>query len=193
MIKTLALVWFGSSLPNTGKYYKVLKHNVRGNPARGFTLIELVIMVVIIGTLSAVLVLNFNSQNMHSVTVQADELRRDLSHLQLLAISGQGRLQLTVTANSYAICAATVTTCNAASAIIDTSTGASFSTTLTDGATFTSGSGNYYFDSLGRPVTNATSGALLPSTSSFQLNGVSRDKPVTVTVLPITGFAKTVY
>lgn len=180
-------------MKQTNKYCKVVKHDFLGNPTCGFTLIELVIMIVIIGILSAAGIINFNAQKQHSITVQADELRRDLSHLQLLAISGQGRLQLTVTANSYAICAATVTTCNAASAIIDASTGQSFSTTLTDGATFISGIGNYYFDSLGRPVTNATSSALLTTQTTFQLNGVSRSTPVTVTVLPITGFAQTSY
>ena len=174
------------------KYCKVVKHVFIENPTRGFTLIELLIMIVIIGILSVVGILNFNTQQQHSVTVQADKLRHDLSHLQLLAISGQGRLQLTVTANGYAICPATVT-CNAANAIIDTSTGASFSATLTDGATFISGSGNYYFDSLGRPVTDATSSSLLTTASSFKLNGVGRGNPVTVTVLPITGFAQTSY
>ncbi len=169
-----------------------MKHDFLGNRERGFTLIELIITIVLIGILSVVTILSFQATNQHSVTVQADKLRRDLSHLQLLAISGMGRLQMTVTTNSYTICAA-LTTCNAASAIIDTSTGMSFSATLTDGATFISSPGNYYFDSLGRPVTNATSSTLLSTTSIFQLNGVSRDNPVTVTVLPITGFAQTSY
>ncbi len=180
-------------MKQTNKYCKLVKHDFLGNPTHGFTLIELLIMIVIIGILSAVGVLNFTAQNKHSVTVQADELRRDLSHLQLLAISGQGRLLLSVTANSYAICAATFTTCNAVNAIIDTSTGERFSTTLTDGATFIFGSGDYYFDGLGRPVINATSSTLINTKTSFQLNGVSRDNPVTVTVLPITGFAETSY
>ena len=140
-------------MKHTSKYRKVMKHDFLGGLASGFTLIELVILTVIIGTLSAVAVLNFNTTNQHSITVQADQLRRDLSHLQLLTISGQGRLLLTVTSNSYAICDGATVTCNAANAIIDKSTGASFSTTLTNGVTFISGTGNYYFDSLGRPVT----------------------------------------
>ncbi len=193
MDKTVTLAWLGTRMKHTNKYCKVVKHDFLGNPARGFTLIELLIMIVIIGVLSAAGILNFNAQNQHSVTVQADELRRDLSHLQLLAISGNGRLKLTVAANSYAICTATVTNCIAAKAIIDTSTGEPFSATLTDGATFISGSGDYYFDGLGRPVINATSSTLVAAKSSFQLNGVSRGNPVTVTVLPITGFAETSY
>ncbi len=180
-------------MKQTNKYCKVVRHDFLANPTRGFTLIELLITIVIIGTLSAVVILNFNVQKQHSFTVQADKLRRDLSHLQLLTISGNGRLLLTVTATGYAICTAATVTCNAANAIIDKSTGESFSATLTDGATFISGSGNYYFDSLGRPVTNATSSALLTTTSSFTLDDVSNSSPVTVTVLPITGFAKTSY
>jgi len=193
MNKTLTFAWSGTPMQHTIKYHKAMKHDFLGNLGRGFTLIELVIMIVLIGILSAVGVLNFNATGQHSVTVQADQLRRDLSHLQLLTISGRGRLRLTVTANSYSICAAATVTCNAARAIVDKSTGESFSTTLTDGATFISGSGNYYFDSLGRPVTNATSSTLLTTTSRFQLNGVSRNNPVTVSVLPITGFAQTSY
>jgi hypothetical protein len=70
--------------------------------------------------------------------------------------------------------------------------------TLTDGVRFltgtgTSGPGNYYFDSLGRPVSTATTAALVTGTTTFSLNGVGRATAVDVTVLPITGFAQTNY
>ena len=160
---------------------------------RGATLVELVITLVVIGVLSAVAVANIDASAKHSVTVQADEFRRALSHLQLIAISQGSRLKLTVTSSGYSVCTAATSTCNAAGAITDTSTGSPFSKSLTDGALFTSGTGDYYFDGLGRPVAAATGATLVSTTSSFALNGVGRATAVTVTVLPITGFAQTAY
>ena len=161
--------------------------------SEGVTLVELVITLVVIGVLSAVAVTNINASAKHSVTVQADEFRRALSHLQLMAISQGSRLKLTVTSSNYSVCLAATSPCNAAGAITDTATGNPFSQTLTDGASFTSGTGDYYFDGLGRPVTAATGTSLVSTTSSFALNGVGRATAVTVTVLPITGFAQTAY
>lgn len=159
----------------------------------GFTLIELVITIIVLGILSAVVLTNINAKAQHSVTAQADEFRRNLSHLQLLAISQGGRLQLSVGSGGYSVCTAATATCDTASAINDPATGAPFSFALTDGAAFTSGTGTYYFDSLGRPVAAATGAALVTGTISFNLNGVGRATDVTVSVRPITGFAQTAY
>ncbi len=173
-----------------------MKEPLPDNRARGFTLIELVITIVILGIISAVVMINFGAKAQHSVTAQADEFRRNLSHLQLLAISQGARLKLTVAPTSYSVCLAALTgTCDANSAIIDPATGARFSVPLVDGAQFTSipGNGSYYFDTLGRPVQAATGSLLVEGTTIFNLNGVGRAAPVTVTVLPITGFAQTAY
>lgn len=159
----------------------------------GFTLVELVITIIVMGILSAVVLTNIGAKAQHSVTAQADEFRRALSHMQLLAISQGVRLKLSVVAAGYSVCTALTATCDAASAINDPATGAPFSVALTDGAAFTSGTGNYYFDSLGRPVSAATGAALVTGTTSFSLNGVGRATDVTVAVLPITGFAQTAY
>ena len=162
-------------------------------PCVGATLIELVITMVVVGILSAVVVANLDASAKHSVTTQADEFRRALSHLQLLAMNQGSRLKLSVTSSAYSVCAAATSPCNASSAITDTATGNAFSTTLVDGASFISGTGDYFFDSLGRPVTAATGASLITATSTFALNGVGRATAVTVTVLPITGFAQTAY
>ena len=159
----------------------------------GTTLIELIVTMVVVGILSAVVVANLDASAKHSATTQADEFRRALSHLQLLALNQGSRLKLSVTSSDYSVCAAVTTPCNASGAITDTATGNPFSTTLVDGASFISGTGDYYFDSLGRPVTAATGSSLISTTSTFALNGVGRTTAVTVTVLPITGFAQTAY
>lgn len=161
----------------------------------GISLIELIIVILLVGILSAVLLMNVSAKGQHSVTVQADEFRRNLSHIQLLAISQGTRLNLAVQTNSYSVCMAadSIGSCTPPNAITDPATGLPFNVTLTDGAVFTSGTGNYYFDSLGRPVAAASGTGLVTGTINFNLNGVGRATDVTVSVLPITGFARTSY
>jgi prepilin-type N-terminal cleavage/methylation domain-containing protein len=161
---------------------------------RGVTLVELVTVLVLVSVVSATVVLNIGAQGQHSVTVQADQFRRDLSHIQLLALSRGTRLKLTVAAGSYSVCTAATSTCNAASAITDPATGAAFDVALTDGVQFTAGHGSsYFFDSLGRPASAATGATLVTTTTTFSLNGVGRATAVDITVLPVTGFARTNY
>lgn len=160
---------------------------------QGFTLVEFVVTIVLIGILSAAVMISTKAKAQHSVTVQADQLRRDLSHLQLIAISQGVRLQIAAPTNggSYSVCAAVASPCNSGAAIADPVTREAFSVTLTDGVTFSLG-GTLYFDSLGRPVQSAAGGALLlTGESSLTLAGSSRS--VSVAVLPVTGLARTSY
>ena len=164
----------------------------------GFTLVELIIAIILIGILSAIVMTRINAKAQHSVTTQADQLRRNLSHIQLLAISQGARLKLAVAAGNYSVCPALTVDAecpgnNATNAIGDPATGEKFSVNLTDGVVFTQPPGYYHFDSLGRPVSGATGATLVLGTSTFRLNGVDRNTPVIVTVLPITGFAQTSY
>lgn len=159
----------------------------------GFTLMEFVITIMLIGILSSAVLLNLNLPAQHGVTVQADQLRRDISHIQSLAISQGARLKLTVAVSGYTVCAASASPCNSGSARADPATGEPFSVVLTDGVAFTQGSGDYYFDSFGRPVSAATGNTLVSGVSTFRLKDASRSTPATVTVLPITGFAQIVY
>lgn len=179
-----------------------MNHNFSGSRRRGFSLVELVIVIVVLGILSAVVITNIGAKTQHSVTTQADQFRRNLSHLQLLAISQGARLKLVVTPatlptpDSYSVCLADVVTCDSSTALPDDPvSGGRFSVNLTDGVKFTDPAvaTPYYFDSLGRPVQDATGSALVSGTTTFKLNGVGRATPVTVTVLPITGFAQTNY
>ena len=166
----------------------------RHRPSRlgGFTVVELVITMVLIGILSAVVANRISAKGQHSVTVQADLLRRNLSHLQLLAISESVRLNLTVVSGGYTVSSCSASGCTGT--VTDPATGAAFSVNVTtnddgsaSGVTFTGGIGSYYFDSLGRPVVAATGGNLATLSSVFTLSGSGNC--VQVTVLPITGFA----
>ena len=164
-----------------------------GRYACGSSLVELVITLVVVGVLSAAAVSSIDASTKHNVTIEADQLRRALSHLQLIALNQGSRLKLTVSSTGYAVCAAATVTCNSAVAITDPATGSPFSRTLTNGASFVSGTGDYYFDSLGRPVVASTGATLLSTTTTLSINGVGRATAATVTVLPITGFAQTAY
>lgn len=149
-------------------------------PMRGVTLVELVVVVVVIGILAATVTISFNASKQHGVTVQADEFRRNLSRIQLLAISQGKRLQLSVATGGY-----TVYECP------DAACGGTLSTVVMGpvplvNAEFTVGS-TLDFDTLGRPQ----SGGSLITTGpapSYTLRGSGNC--VDVTVLLITGFAR---
>lgn len=154
----------------------------------GFTLVELIIAIILIGILSAIVITNISAKAQHSVITQADELRRNLSHIQLLAISQGKRLQLSVNLGGYTVYECPDTACTNPSIVTtDPATGQPFVVTLTDGVAFTSDS-TLDFDNLGRPQSG---GSLITATRSFTLSGSGRN--VSVTVLPITGFAQTAY
>jgi MSHA pilin protein MshC len=155
----------------------------------GFTMVELVIVMLIIGILSTVVALQFGAQGKHSVTVQADQFRRDLSHLQLIAISQSKRLKLSTASGGYTVAVCTSSACGATTALTDPATGAAFSVTLSDGVALApvgSTLANLDFDSLGRPQSG---GSLVTVTQTYRFSVTGR--LVDVSVLPITGFAQT--
>lgn len=154
------------------------------NAYRGFTLVELVITIIIISVLSAVAISNITARNQHSVTVQADQFRRALSHLQLLAISQSLRLRLSTSSTNYTAVSCTTSACTSTAALTDPATGQSFSVDLTDGAAIAPANNILDFDSLGRPQ---SSGSLKITTSTYTLSG--NGNCVQISVLPITGFA----
>lgn len=154
-------------------------------PVRGFALIELIMVVVLIGIMSIAAMISLSANKQHSVVVQADEFRRAISHAQLIAISQGIRLRLTTTATSYAVATCTATDCSATSVLTDPATGSPFSADFaSQGITLTVGTVD--FDSLGRPQSG---GSLLSTSTTFTFSG--GDNPISVTILPITGFAQT--
>jgi type II secretory pathway pseudopilin PulG len=163
------------------------------------TLLELVVMIIIASIITGSVMVRMASKNEYSVITQAEQMRRDLSHVQMLAIAWEVSLTVTATSTGYSVTCKTAssgTPCATAGATpIDPATGKSFSVTSFDngvtidqvnGATL-SGSDVFYFDSLGRPI--SSSDTLVASSHSyrFTLNSVHS----TVSVQPITGYAST--
>jgi MSHA pilin protein MshC len=156
----------------------------------GYSLIELVITIIVIGILSAVVGGNISAKDQHNLTTLADELRRNLSHVQLMAISKSTRLRLTVDAagKTYTVFSCNNAACTVPSTLIDPATGTSFFVDITKndpGVTFTSGANsNLDFDSLGRPQ---QASSLITAAFTYTISGGGRS--VSISVLPITGFA----
>lgn len=160
----------------------------------GFTLFEFIIVMLIIGILSAMVVVQFNARKEHLATVLADQFRRDLSHIQLIAISQSKRLELSTTSGGYSVGVCTTSTCTVTTPLTDPATGSIYSVALTDPITgLPSGvtmapPGTFDFDSLGRPHSGG-GGPLIATTMTYTFSGSGRN--VSVNVWPITGFSWT--
>ena len=150
---------------------------------QGFTLVELMMVLVMVGILASYAVLRTNDANNTLVQAYADRFAQHIKHVQMLAMTwGQG-LTLTVAGSSYQVSCTTATSsppCNS-SPVIDPVSGQAFSVSMADGVTLID-SGNIIFDALGRPL---QSGSLSSSASQWRVGNASTQ--VSVRVDPITG------
>lgn len=171
------------------------EHHILRN---GFTLIEFVIVMLVVGILAVVVAVQINARQQHLATTLADQFRRDLSHIQLIAISQSKRLELTTTSGGYSVGVCATSACAVTTPLTDPATGATYSVPLNDpifsafpgtssGVTITP-TDTLDFDSLGRPHAGG-GGGLLTATKTYTFTGSGRS--VTVNVWPITGFSWT--
>jgi prepilin-type N-terminal cleavage/methylation domain-containing protein len=161
---------------------------------RGYTLIELIVVILVISILGATVMLRMSTASDRAAMTQADQLRRDFSHAQSLALSWGVPLRFSVSSGGtgYAFSCPVIvpgTPCTASGATpLDPATGLAFSIAMTDGVLISPANSTFDFDSLGRPI----AGTALLSTSPARTYTISgTNKSVTVTVQPITGFAAT--
>lgn len=158
--------------------------------SRGFTLIELVIVLIVLAILSSTVILRTSATTARGVTTNADQLRQDIAHMQMLAMTWGVPLRLTVAADgaSYTVtCRSIGTSCTSLSTPpTDPATGARFKTTLTDGVVVSPANATLNFDSMGRPVNGAV---LISANPAASLSVTGGGQSMTVSVYPITGFA----
>lgn len=144
----------------------------RGGFFWGFSLVELVIVMVLIGILAAIAVPRVFSTAAMTVSLQADRFAADLRRAQALAASQSRSLCVTVSATRYFVSTFDGTAC-ASSAIADPA-GGSFAVDLESGVSI-SGTAGFRYRGNGAPSAAA----------SFTLSG--GDRSVVVDVADVSG------
>lgn len=159
--------------------------------ARGFTLVELLVTLVLAGILAATALARWGSIGANTVSYQADEFARNLRHTQMLALTWGQTLRLNVVSavqyNVRCVDVTAPTPCNGANAITDPATGAPFVVDL-DNVTLAGASVD--FDSLGRPLAGGVLIGANPA-RSYSLTGGAHTS--SVTLRPLTGFVEVVH
>lgn len=164
----------------------------RATPSAGFTLAELIVVILVLGILAAVFVPR-SGNNAIVLSGQAEQFAADIRYAQSLAMT-QGwngasprRYRINFTATSYGLF-------DASGVAITTPGGSAGWVTIAGGATITplpaSGLPNNLvaFDGVGRPYTDAAAVTPLAATAtiSMTLGGATR----TLQVFPETGMVR---
>lgn len=155
-----------------------------GHIQSGFTLVELIMVIVVLGIISAYVVTRSSSTATATLASQSQQMASDIRHAQLLATTWGKSLSFSITAGangSYSVSCVTAgaAPCNV-SPVIDPATGAGFTRTLKNGVSLqvASGTSPIVFNSLGQP------GAAASYTLTDNTN------PDTIAVAALTGFVK---
>lgn len=160
---------------------------------RGFTLIELTMVIVIVSVLGVVVLGRYHQPTEITASIEADHLARDIRHMQGLAMTWGQTLRLTPTGASYSVSCVTVSVtppCNASPvndpAVTDEAGNPAFTRALKESVTVAGATLD--IDALGRPV---AAGVLLNGDTTYTLTGGTETS--TVTVARLTGFVTVVY
>jgi len=151
----------------------VCRKNQKKHPG-GFTAIEIIAVMVIIGVVAAVVVSRMMSPSSFGVVSEADILKGHLRYAQYRAMSHTEKWGISFSTDSYSLDPPTDTPSNLPNE--DSSTH-KLSSRITVSSSEESG-GTVYFNEWGNPVTG--SGSLLPETT-ISLNDGSNTRTVTIT------------
>lgn len=70
---------------------------------QGFTLIEMIAVIVMVGILSVTVVVYFPSQQTFNIAAYAEELKRDIRYTQTLAMSLNSSYTINISSSNYSI------------------------------------------------------------------------------------------
>ena len=133
------------------------------NKQAGFTLVELIMVVVLLGTLSAVAIPKFFDKNTFSERAFFDDTLNAVRYAQKLAVATGCNVQVAVSANSYILTRqgnSSSTSCSGSStyslAVPHPSSGVSSYSGSESGVTLTSTVSPFYFYPLGSSSTDVT-------------------------------------
>lgn len=154
---------------------------------RGYTIIELVLIIIIVGTLAYVFVPRSSIDDTRAAAA-GRKLLADLRYAQQLANTTQSRSGMVITANSYSV----FTNNASASTVTDPFTGGLFTVNMTGnfaGVTLSTGitNGIVRFDSLGVPYQGTDAGQTALAAAGT-INVLSGSTPIgMITIQPTTG------
>lgn len=148
----------------------------------GFTLIELVVVLMVLGVLSVYAAMRNSSPAAYTLRSQAEKMASDLRHVQSLATTWGRSLRITIVpgANgSYSVSCVTAGTspCDT-SPVLNPTTGSAFTVSLQQGVALAGPTTALEIDSLGKPNAAATYVLSVPDTTASK----------SVAVAALTGF-----
>jgi MSHA pilin protein MshC len=155
---------------------------------KGFTLIELVMVLVLIGIVAIVVVPRLPNVAATKAGALVDKLRADIRYAQNLAMTRNTRSRVRFNGNGtappsgYTVVTSTTSTCTSFIAATDPARGGALTVTLGTGdyanISVVPGKNCLEYDSLGRPCDCSASGTMLPGSSCF----TSISSALTVTI-----------
>jgi len=125
---------------------------MRSGRGRGFTMVEMVVVIVIVGLMAAVIGPRFVGRDAFASRGFYDEAQSVVRYAQKTAVAWRRPVYVCVTAT--AVKAGSLNNSCASSLLVHPATGAALTTTAPAGVTL-SPTGNFSFDGAGRPNPNA--------------------------------------
>jgi prepilin-type N-terminal cleavage/methylation domain-containing protein len=153
--------------------------------SRGFTLLEIVVVLILLTLLAAYAAPRFSNTGDTTITFQADQFAQNLRHTKALAANWGLPLQINISGATYSVvCQKVAGPCiDTVNPVVDPVTGQSFQVSLQDSVIFSASPGTpLVFNYLGAPETG---GSLATTTQTYQLASGTQTR--TVRVFPVGG------